>query len=442
VRRFLRAEAEFAELVPEDFRGGRPELVILIPPTQERSIAKEMNRLMREVSSSSRAILHLRMTEEDQTAMYFVVDPDFESDAPAAHQEGAVSRLLGKLTDDHQPDYLKFTLSAEYIADRLNSHRPAMLPCLVSGLTDTFEAVAETERGLYSQPDTLLTMDDWRAVRFDAEAPRPLLPIDELLGGPPSSEKDLRYRTLWRAEAELFVRWALFGRSGNGTENFWRFARESARHGVNEQIFQSCFGLDYSDCRDALSDYLQVAARKPANWSVPVPTVSKLWFRPAKLDEVDWFKGEWNRLILTAVEHDFPTLLPIYRQQALNTLNRALEHGLHNARVLSSLGLLRIEMGDDNAAMSALEEAVAAGAERPMVFTELARLRLAHYLSAKREPHLNLTESEATQVLDLVYRALKSSQRVHGAYPVARAVFQHLDRPPTPEENRLIEEAN
>jgi hypothetical protein len=175
------------------------------------------------------------------------------------------------------------------------------------------------------------------------------------------------------------------------------------------------------------------------NWSSQVPTIPKLWFRAAEPEEIDWFKGEWDRLILKAVERDFPTQLPIYRVQALKVLNRAVDRGERSARMLGSLGLLRIEMGDDMAAMSALEEAVAAGSDRPLVFVELARLRLAHYLESEPESNPKLTESEATQVLSLVREALKYRPKVQGASTVARAVFEHLNRNPTPEESHLLD---
>jgi hypothetical protein len=440
VHRFLRAEAEFAELVPEEFRGDVPELLILVPPAHAKAIAKEMSQLMRTVSNSSQTISHLRVSEEDLSAMYFIVDSDSKPEAPATRRPGVVSQWLEKLADDRAPDCLKFTFSVEYINYRLTARRPAMLPCLVSGVTDTFEAAAETEQGMHSQPDSWLTMDDWRAVRFDSEAPRPLLPLEELLRGLPPSDKDSRYCRLWRSEAELFVRWALFGDSGNRAEAFWRFARESTQQPLTEHIFQSCFGMDYADCRDALSDYLSVAARNPANWSSPVPTTPILRFRTAKPEEVDWLKGEWNRLILTAVERDFPSLLPKYQQQALKVITQALDGGERSARLLASLGLLQVEMGDDSAAMRSLEEAVGAGANRPMVLVELARLRLAHYLGAKSESNPKITESEAAKVLSLVHDALRPPQRVRGAYSVAREVFQHLDRQPTPEETRMLDE--
>lgn len=440
VRRFFRTKAEFSALVPEEFRGDIPELMILVPPAQERSIAKEMNRLMQDVSSTSRTILHLRASEEDESAMYFVVNPDFKTAALGSFPKTGLPPWPSTSADDGEPDYLRFRLSADYIRDRLNSRQPALLPCLVSGLTDIFEAVAETEQGLFSPPDTLLTTEDWRAVRFDAEAPRPLLPIEELLKGPPLVEKDIRYRRLWRAESELFVRWALFGREGNGAEKFWKFARESARQGVSESLFKSCFGLDYADCRDALSDYLPLATRKPVNWSAPVPEVSKLWFRSAKSGEIDWIKGEWNRLILPSVKRDFPTMLPVYQQQALTVLSRAQEHTVDKARTLSSLGLLRVKMGEKEEAMKALDEAAVAGSKRPLVLTELARLRLDYYLRKKREPDPKLTEDEATKVLSLLNLARKSSPRIQGRGSVAQTLFQHLNRLPTPEERRLWED--
>ncbi len=134
------------------------------------------------------------------------------------------------------------------------------------------------------------------------------------------------------------------------------------------------------------------------SWSASVPAVPKLWFRSAKPSDVDWFKGEWNRLILPSVARDFPELLPIYREQALAALNRALNQGGRNARVLPAtpLGLLQIEMGDDEGRPSVhLGERRdrRCGTDR-MVLTELARLRLARYLRGKHESDQKLTEFE------------------------------------------------
>ena len=436
VHRFLRAKAEFAELVPEDFRFAAPEFLILVPPARAKSIAKEMSQLMQEVSTSSPTISHLRVSAEDMTATYLILDPESDSQAPVAgHQD---LKWMEKVQENRQPDYLRFTLSAEYISDQLTAQHHSMLPCLVSGLIDTFEAASETANGMYSDPDTRLTMDDWRAVRFDSEAPRPLLPLQELLSGPPAQNKDARYRRLWRAEAELFVRWALFGRSGNSADTFWRFARESARQPVTEQLFHSCFGTDYADCRDSLSDYLPVATRNPARWSLPVPEVPKLWLRSAKLEEIDWIKGEWNRLILTAVKQDFPALVPQYQQKSLTMLTRAVDRDKRSSRLLASLGLLRVEMGDDVAGKAALEEAFAAGSKRPLALAELARLRFSNIMSTKHEADPKLTEAEANEVLALLAEALKSPQRLRNAVPLARTVFEHLHRQPTTKERSLF----
>ena len=142
-------------------------------------------------------------------ATFLIVDPDAKSETQAAGRPDLGSRWSEKRTEDRQPDYLRITLSAEYINDRLTTRRPAMLPCLVSGLTDVFQAAAETEHGMYSQPDTWLTMDDWRAVRFYSEAPRPLLPVEELICGLPPPEKDPRYCRLAPVSFDEFTKGCL-----------------------------------------------------------------------------------------------------------------------------------------------------------------------------------------------------------------------------------------
>jgi hypothetical protein len=433
MRRFLQSEAEFAELVPGDFRSDVPELLILVPPSHARTIAAEMSELMRSVSTNAQTMSHLRISGEDSTATYFIVDPT-PGEAPARNRPS----WLEYIADSSDPDYFRFTLSIEYVLYRLSARQPAMLPCLQSGLADTFESAEETDRGMYSRVDSLLAGADWRAVRFDANAPRPFLPVEDLLGGPPPAAKDAANRRLWRAQSELLVRWALFAEAGKHATGFWRFARGSADHPASEKFFVDCFGLDYADCRDALSDYLPTAVHASAAWAASVPAIGRLWFRTAKPEEIDWCKGEWDRLILSAVKRDFPALLPQYRAQASTVLVRGLARGERSARMLGSLGLLQADGGDAAAARENLEEAVKDGELRPLVRTELARLRLAYFLEAKSSGDRTLTAAEASNVLGLLEPVLKSASRPRSALLVARSVFAHLDRQPTPEEIRQV----
>ncbi len=442
VGRYIRSKAEFAVLVPEKFRQGEPELLILVPPKLAKTISKEMSELMHDISNSAPTIAHLRVSGGDLTATYLIIDPNAQSEAPAADRPNPFrgQKWGERIVDDPIPDYLRFTLSAEYVDYQLLARRSGMLSCIVSGLAATFEATGETNDGTASLPDTGLTMDDWRAVRRDPEAPRPLLPLEEILRGPPPSNKDPRYVRLWHSEAELFVRWALFSDNGKHAEAFWRFALESSRHPPTEGSFESCFGLDYSDCRDALSDCLPLAASKPVKWSWPIPDPPSFKLHRADSEEIGWIKGEWNRLVLKAVERDFPDLLPLYRAQALTILTRALSQGDRSARLVASLALVQAESGDAAAAMSSLEEAVSAGSKRPLVLIELARLRLKHYLDGKSGENKKLTESEAAGILAVVQKALESSPLISEESVVVRTVLEHLDRNPTSEELGILDE--
>lgn len=444
VGRYLRSKAEFAALVPEKFRQNEPELLILVPPKHAKTISREMSGLMHDVSNSAPTIAHLRVSGGDLTATYLIVDPDVQSEAPAPDRANPFGfrKWDSEVVDDRLPDYLRFTLSAEYVDYQLLARRSGMLPCIVSGLAATFEATAETAGGVASLPDTWLSMDDWRAVRRDPEAPRPLLPIEEVLRGPPPSSKDPRYVRLWHSEAELFVRWALFSDNGKHSEAFWRFALESSRQPLDEQNFQSCFGFDYSDGHDALSDYLPLAAGAPVKWSFPIPDSPSFKIHRADSEEIGWVKGEWNRLVLKAVGRDFPSLLPLYRRQALTILTRALSQGDRSARLVASLALVQAESGDDAAAMNSLEEAVSAGSRRPLVLAELARLRLKRYLEAKSGNNRKLTEAEASDIFSLVQKALESFPLVAEESAVVRAALDHLGRKPTSEELGILDKTN
>jgi hypothetical protein len=426
-QRYLRAKEEFHQLVPEEFRLNPPELVILVPSKEAQLIAVETGRLMQAVSASSGAIPHLRVSSGDLSASFFIVDSHVESTKPA--ERGS----------NEAPEYLRFTLSPDYISYHLSSRRPALLPCIISGLTDSFESAAETGNGLCSRPDVWLTNADWRASRADVDAPRPLLPLKELLRLEPL-QGDVRKSRLWRAQSQLFVRWSLFDTSSRSA-GFWRFVRESAQRPFDERLFESCFGQNYSDCRDALSDFLPTAARYPTIWNQPVPQAHSLFFTSAKPEEIDWCKTEWDRLILTAVERDFPALLPDYRREALTMATRAAIRNERSLRILGSLGLIQALAGDEAAAMRTLEQAARAGSKRSPVLVELARLRLKHYLATKSVSSAELSEQETADVLALLNQAVQSSPSIEAGYLLYRAVLQHTKRPPTPTELAVMKQA-
>jgi hypothetical protein len=165
-----------------------------------------------------------------------------------------------------------------------------------------------------------------------------------------------------------------------------------------------------------------------------------LHFTKAKSEEVNWLKGEWNRVVLKVVEREFSELLPKYCQQAVSNLVGAVDQSGRSAQTVASLGLLRAQTGDNVEAMHLLEEALRKGAERPKVRLELARLRLANYLQTKNVPDPKLTDSEVADILSLLSEFLENPRPLYAAYELAREVFQHVDRAPNAAESRLLAE--
>jgi len=458
VQRISQCMAELASLVPEEFllHASEPTLLILVPPAREQAMAAEMAKMMTSVAVSMNTAPHLRLTDVDSTAMYVVVDS-----APREWLTGD-SRGLG-------PRYLYFTLSPDFVRSLIQMRQPTVPDWCAVGLAGLFgsgddqapppadgarltrvipgwygptnvpDADADRIASLAFNPDPWISRLDADVLRDNGDAPRPLLPMQELFAGRPAAGKSPDYQKVWEAQSELFVRWALSGKTPGGSAAFWRFARLATRQAVTEELFQSCFGLDYADARDALSDYLPEALRNRVPWPGPVSLPEPPELRAATQSEIDRIKGEWGRRVLRPVRSNCPDLLHFYVDQAKKALQGAFERGERDPRLVGTLGLLRLDTGEEAGARQALEEAVAAGATRPLVLVELARLRLKEYLQHPTAAPGNLGEDQAANIMSLIRKALAQQPPLRGAYSVAADVMSHLGRDPNPAERAMLD---
>ena len=78
VQRIGKRGTELAGLVPDEFlfHTSEPTLLILMPSARGKRMVAEMSKVMNTVAAATSAAPHLRLTEVDSTAMYFLLDDD------------------------------------------------------------------------------------------------------------------------------------------------------------------------------------------------------------------------------------------------------------------------------------------------------------------------------------------------------------------------------
>ncbi|MFM1852407.1 MAG: hypothetical protein RIS54_2091 [Verrucomicrobiota bacterium] len=239
------------------------------------------------------------------------------------------------------------------------------------------------------------------------------IPLAELLGGPPPAPGSLQVRQ-WRAQAALFVRWALDDVKG-GREGLWQLARLADRKQPTEADFVGCFGMNYAEAEKELHQYLGKAIRrefdlKPSHFSeMPAYAV-----RMATESDVAVVKGDLDRLKIDYVRRFAPRLVDRYVEQALVTLRRGLDLGDSSPRLAGLMGLCECDVGDDLGARRWLEQAVAGGDTRPRVYYELARIRFQEQLAAA--PAAGLSEAQIAELMKLLETARRHAPPLVVAY--------------------------
>ncbi|MFZ9682786.1 MAG: secretin and TonB N-terminal domain-containing protein [Cephaloticoccus sp.] len=239
------------------------------------------------------------------------------------------------------------------------------------------------------------------------------IPLAELLGGPPPPPSSLQVRQ-WRAQAALFVRWALDEVKG-GREGLWQLARLADRKQPTEADFVGCFGMNYAEAEKDLRKYLGKAIRrefelKPEHYAeMPAYTV-----RMANESDVAIVKGDLDRLKIDYVRRFAPRLVDRYVEQAVMTLRRGLDLGDSSLRLAGLMGLCECDVGDDLRARRWLEQAVAGGDTRPRVYYELARIRFQEQLA--RAPASGLSETQIAELLRLLETARGYAPPLVAAY--------------------------
>ena len=214
----------------------------------------------------------------------------------------------------------------------------------------------------------------------DPTRPRALLPASELFAADLSrlmQNQHPRRLQIRAAQQELFVRWAIT--SGEATRAaLWKFVARAAESPVTEELFESCFGFDFSELRDRLSDYLSIAVAESKRISPDkLPDLPRSKVERATPNQIARVRGEWERLAIWHVQRRFPQAREPYIAQARRTLRRAYNTGDRDPRLLAIMGLCEIDAGNPAGAPEFLAPAIDGGVVRPNAYYEVARLRFA-----------------------------------------------------------------
>ncbi|MBL9190011.1 MAG: hypothetical protein JNK23_21205 [Opitutaceae bacterium] len=397
-------------LVPEEFLGRSdvPTVIILYSQNLEQTISAEIQRELetnaRREGESARGervniAPNMRLSDRDMHASIIYLD---ESQFNAAGLSIA-------------PSHVRFLVKTRV---------PELPAWLIDGIERTWHSADFVMDPITLRPLVWHTQRESDALAIDPMRPRALLPAGELFATEAMralENRHPRHRATRQATQELFFRWAITS-SAATREALWKFAAHAAEAPVTEALFESCFGFDFAELRDRLSDYLPKAVDRAA-WIAPgdLPPAPDFEVKPATPSQIARVRGEWERLAIEHVHRRLPQVREPYIAQARRTLRRAYDAGDRDPRLLATMGLCEIDARNPAGAGQYLEPAVAAGVARPRAYFELALLRF-------DELRRDAPETKAFSFTELA----------PVIQPLQRAVTQ---APPLPEVFMLLAEA-
>ncbi len=410
-------------LIPPEFlvRLEVPEVFVLYGKDSQRTISAEIERELRKddhAEGSPRkndvnVALSMRLSDRDMHA--------------------AIAYL-----DESQFDGTTLTISSSHVRYLLEQRVPALPPWLIEGLERLYRRADFIAEPITLRPLVWQNSVETEALGWDPTRPRALLPASDLFAPEPVRAKEnfqSRHVTIRAATQELFVRWALLSSPAHRAALWKLAARAADTGGVTEELFESCFGFDFAELRDRLSDYLPKAVFEEAAKLTPgpLPPLPAIEIAPATPHQIARVRGEWERLAIGHVQRRLPRVREPYILQARRTLHRAYDAGDRDPRLLVTMGLCEIDSGDDAAGLPFLEAATALGVVRPRAYHELARLR---YLALRRDQpdSKRYTFAELAPVIFPLRQALKQSPPLPEIYILLAEVWAHCDAAPTAEE--------
>jgi TonB family protein len=430
VQELRKQRIEMGKFVPDEFllHTALPTTVILFPQSLRHAMDQEMISELERMPVKSgdpgrfRPMDDLRLSDPDSTYIFVALDDT----------EWTKHQVDWKWGNGRAPG---FVYSPEYLTYLLESRRPPLPEWYVIGVTRFYGSMRTPwEEGGFD-PDPWLGDGPVSELRQRPGAHSALLPMNELLVDRLPSGMSEDYQRMWKAQAELFVRWAYSGRIRGTREQLRRFVGAAASQPMTEQLFQDCFGMSHADALEALTGYLPVAVNETLRGPSPPSTAFRpMAFRAASKEDVHRVKGEWGRRVLGTIKEYNPDALPLYVEQDERLLQGAYGRGEHDPRLLSSLALFRIDTNEIDKGRTLLEANPEACEVRPLASLKLAWLRLGEATRHPGGPRGRLSERQALGVLASISASIESDPPMEDAFVMAASVAEHLGRNPNKAE--------
>jgi hypothetical protein len=431
---------QLSVLIPDGllFQPALPTTLILFPRALKASMERTVLKMLgtsdggRVPTGRIHSISDLRLVDADSIYLFVFLDdtvPTFDD----AMLTGRFS--VGAPIED---GVLDFVYSTGFLRFLLDGRAPVLPDWFRIGFLSLYRSIDFSADRLEFRPDPWVSQEDADALQSEAHAPRTLLPMAELFAANRPAGKSVDYQRIWSAQAELFVRWAFSGHVLGGRQRLWRFAAASAAQPTTETLFQSFFGMNFSDARDALSDFLpEAVTRQVEGPAWKASSLAPVKTREALPGEIRRIRGEWARrargaLAVPGAEH-------LYTEEARRLLEGAFAEGDRDPSLLASLALFRSETGAAAEGLRILKDSPEACAARPLASLELARLRLEDALRLPGGPRGALSADQAAGVLDPLSRALAPGSPIEAAYLLAARTIEHLGRVPSVPERHILD---
>ncbi len=446
-RNYHQQEAVLRQLIPERFlwQSPIPQVLLLVDDNDGDLVSDEALQAFfarhDTVVGGGRPIRttpNLRLVDRDRTAVF--ATHNFEEkdvDFLQGTRDLEVSWFAKQREADANRLHLVFT--ADRVAFLLNQRAPLLPAWFRAGFLNLYQQVQFGEDALGFGEAAWRTPAEADRLRLDPDYPREIEPFASFFTVNPSELSPAR-QLAWREQATLLTRFLLFGDDGAHRDALWAYLDRIALTGVSERSFIRCFGFDYVEARDRLSDFLPSAVLTSAVFELAeIPPAPNYSIRRATPLEVARMRAEWERLEVNFVREQHPELVDAYLGQARATVQSALAKLDDTADLEATAGLLEYDAGDHPAARRHLEAAVAQGVARPRVLQVLAQLRYDE-ARARLPSDALLTTEHTGPLLHLLRAAAAQRPPLPEVYALLGRIWMEADYAPAPTDfNQLLE---
>lgn len=287
-------------------------------------------------------------------------------------------------------------LYREYIRYLMSRAQPRFPAWFEEGLAQLFMGMTYDEHTI-----TFAKLEDPNEVSISGAAidhdfnraleGRALMPLPDLFAverGSATATNPLG--SIWAKESQAFVHYCLYGEGQRHQKAFITFLLRLQKEPLSEKLFKECFNKSYNSMLTDLRGYQQMAAYKAREWRMPKgqsnPPPPLVPFREATQSEIGRIKGDTLRLAGHPEAAHAALVAPYIR-------------GERDPRLLAALGLEELDAGHQDRAEKFLTAAVAAKAERPRAYLELARFRYQGALGATPASEARLSAAQVEQVV-------------------------------------------